>query len=577
MIYFNNLIFDTQLKYEVYLLNKYLTKHYDEEKSRALLKANSRDLDRLAKALGKIDIAFFCEYFLSNIFVPSDDNVAKKLSKDHYELWELANRIFIKDELDKANIVCPRAFAKTTIFDMAVIVWSVCYKESIFTILINKDDKGATKFLDDIKKVFTENKKIIDNFGMLINSKKNIVNSNEIEFTNGCDLQSVGSGTSIRGRKYNGTRPSLVIGDDAQDDKDILTDDSRAKKYDLWCKQVEEVGNSATYRNGKKINKATKIISIGTILHLDCLISRLSRNNSYYTVLKRAIILESKQTVEDIFESKLWLECKRLYFNDKSETPMEDAKAFYKTNYKAMQFPVLWDDSWDCFKDLAVKYWDNRQTFMSEKMNDASSIGEKWFKSVITRPKDYIEANTFIKTMLIVDPASTTTKKSDFSFIGVGSESKNGFTFLRDYIMKRLEFTDYCIKVVEMLENHLDITHIQIEKNTYQGADVTKIKELIAKNPKISSRRYEFINKMQRQNKDEKISTVIDPVNNGQIILNQECEDCPEVVKQILDFQGQQYTLHDDAIDAIAELQNALKEIKNIAKITLFDRRKLGL
>jgi hypothetical protein len=89
--------------------------------------------------------------------------------------------------------------------------------------------------------------------------------------------------------------------------------------------------------------------------------------------------------------------------------------------------------------------------------------------------------------------------------------------------------------------------------------------------------RYEFINKMQRQNKDEKISTVIDPVNNGQIILNQECEDRPEVIKQILDFQGQQYTLHDDAIDAIAELQNALKEIKTVRPIKFRDRRKFGI
>lgn len=561
-IYYDNFEFEEEELYELYVLNKYLTKHYGLTTAMELIEDNSDNLNGLAKSLGKEDIGFFCEYFLSDIFVPSDNNIAKKLSPDHYELWELANRIFIKDELDKANIVCPRCFAKTTIFDMAVIVWSVCYKESIFTILISKDNIGATKFLDDIKKVFKENKKIINNFGKLINGKKYTVNANEIEFTNGCDLQSVGSGTSIRGRKYNNYRPSLVIGDDAQDDKDILTEESRDKKYDLWCKQVEEVGNTATYRNGKKINKATKIISIGTILHNSCLISRLSRNNNYYTVLKRAIILEPEETIDDVFEAELWLQCKKLYFNDKDPNPKETAKQFYLEHKEEMYFPVLWEDSWDKFEDLAVKFWENRQTFMSEKMNDATSIGEKWFKSIREESSEYIEEQKFTKTLLCVDTASTVNKKSDYTAMVVGSESNNGFTYIRDIVMKKLLFNDYCTEVIKMLENNDDVKIIFIEKNVYSGSDVLEIKQLINKNPKLKNRRFEFINEMQRRNKDEKISTIIDGVNNGQIIFNKDCEDSREAIQQMKDFMGKDYSIHDDFVDVVSELCVRLKAIQ---------------
>lgn len=140
MIYFDNLGFDTQIKYEVYLLNKYLIKHYDSETSKALLKANNSNLDKLARALGEIDIEFFCLYFMSDIFVvkglsedntiPNDHkpNVARQLSKGHYELWNIANDIFVKDKYDKVAIIEPRGFAKTTIFDMAVSVWLHCYE-----------------------------------------------------------------------------------------------------------------------------------------------------------------------------------------------------------------------------------------------------------------------------------------------------------------------------------------------------------------------------------------------------------------------------------------------------------------
>ncbi len=574
MIYFDNLKFDTELKYEVYLLNKYLTKHYNSKTSKALMEANNSDLDELARALGEIDIEFFCLYFMSDTFVVKDSNVARQLSKGHYELWDIANDIFIKDKHDKAAIIEPRGFAKTTIFDMAVSVWLHCYKKSLFTLLGAKTDTDATQFLDSIKKVFNENKKIIKCFGKLINAKKFTVNANEVEFTNGTYIKTVGSGTSVRGANWGGIRPTVFIGDDFQDEKNILTDAARDKQYSKWTKEIEEVGDKAVFRNGKKIKSATKVIAIGTVLHIDCLMSRLSRNNDYFTILRRAIILEPGQTVEDIFESDLWQQCHDIYFDEKlnKDDRKDKAKQFYEDHKEEMQFPVWWPEKWDCFNDLAVKYWENRVAFMSELMNDASSIGEKWFKSVRTQTKEEIENHDFVKTMLSIDPASTTNKKSDFTAMAVGSKATNDFTYIRDLLMKKLSFDQYCDETIKMLEGNLDVTHINIEKNTYQGADVVKIKELIEKSPILKGKKYEWINEMQRKNKDEKISTVVDPMNNGQIVICSDCEDSKPAIEQIKDFQGQLYTVHDDFIDNIAELENKIKGIKSKASFSIIYR-----
>ncbi len=572
MIYYDNKEFETESKFEVYLLKKYLTKKYNNEDAIALLKKNRNNLDEVAKLLGEKDIAFFCEYFLSDIFIVKDTNEARQLSPSHYEMWELANDTFISDKYDKVNIICPRGFAKTTIFDLAISVWLICYKKSKFTLLGAKKDDDAIQFVDSIKKVFKENIKIIDNFGLLINNRKFKVNANEIEFTNGVYIRAIGSASSVRGANWKGIRPTVVIADDYQDEKDILTDDAREKKYNRWTKEIEQVGDKAVFRKGEKIKSATKIISIGTVLHIDCLMSRLSRNKDYFTMLKRAIIINDDKTVDDIFESDLWLNCKKLYFNDKDENSKETAKQFYINHKEKMKFPVLWEEKWDCFNDLAIPYWENRMSFMSELMNDASSIGEKWFKSVREENDKYFNDISFNKTMLCVDPASTTKKKSDYTAMVVGSTSNTGFNYIRDIVMQKFEFNQYCKKVVELLENNEDITHIYIEKNTFQGADVTKIKELISENPKLRNRRIEWINEMQRKNKDEKISTIVDQVNNGQIIFNKDCEDSKDAIKQILDFQGQQYSVHDDFVDVVAECVNRLKEIKTISKITLLHR-----
>ncbi|MBC2478371.1 terminase, partial [Clostridium beijerinckii] len=388
-----------------------------------------------------------------------------------------------------------------------------------------------------------------------------------------------GSGTSVRGANWGGIRPTVVIADDFQSKDNILTEAAREKQYNKWTTEVEEVGDKAVYRNGRKIKAATKIIAIGTVLHIDCLMSKLARNNDYFTVLRRAIVLKDDETVEDIFESDLWLQCHDIYFDEKlnEDERKEKAKQFYDDHKEEMQFETWWPEKWDCFNDLAIKYWENRAAFMSEFMNDASSIGEKWFKSVATRTKEEIEDHVFTKTMLCIDPASTTSKKSDFTAMAVGSKATNDFTYIRDLLMKKLGYEQYCKKAVEMLERNPDVTHINIERNTFQGADVVRIKELIAESPILKGKKYEWINEMQKKNKDEKISTVVDPVNNGQIIVCSDCEDSKEAVNQILDFQGQLYTTHDDMIDCISELENKIKTIEVVQFATIMDRRKLGL
>ena len=82
---------------------------------------------------------------------------------------------------------------------------------------------------------------------------------------------------------------------------------------------------------------------------------------------------------------------------------------------------------------------------------------------------------------------------------------------------------------------------------------------------------------MQKKNKDEKISTIIDQVNNGQIIIVSDMEDSKKAIDEILDFQGQLYSVHDDAPDNLAELEIKLKTIIVSRKVKILDRRLLGL
>ena len=175
MIYYQGHKFiDNQ--YSLYLINEYLDKYFENPES-LKSKYTPREIARL---LGEHDISFFSLYYLRDIFVVQDGNAARQLSKAHYEMWNVLNDTFVNDIIDKLNMVEPRGMAKTTVCDLALAVWLHCYEKSKFTLMGAKKDDDATQFLDSIKKVFTENQLILDEFGQLINSKKYKVNAVKI-------------------------------------------------------------------------------------------------------------------------------------------------------------------------------------------------------------------------------------------------------------------------------------------------------------------------------------------------------------------------------------------------------------
>lgn len=524
----------------------------------------------LAHSIGALSIPFFCRYFLQDTFVPKPDNAARELAPVHIEIWEELDQMFIQDLYDKLEACLPRGCAKTTFLDFALSVWLHAYKKSKYTLVAGKTEGDSVAFISQTRQAFEENVYIIAAFGRLIRPNDFTINKLELELTNKTKIQAISSTSSMRGKKYGDSRPSCIIADDYQSRADIVTEASRKKKYDTWAEDSAYAGDKAVFRKGVKIKPATKFIVIGTILHKACFMSQLLKDRDYKHILKRAVDFD----VSDYFnEDPLWKQFKEIYFDDKRQDSKADAKEFYYQHQVDMQYATIWPDKYDCL-DLATDYYNNPIAFIQEMQNDASKIGEKWFKSTRTQTAVEIEEHTWEKTMLVCDPASSVAIKSDYTALCVGSIASNDFAYVRKGILVKLGYDDFCAKVIELLKVYLDITHVSVEKNLYSGADVSKIKELIEKDPKLKNRQIEFINKMARTNKDEKIATIIQAVNTGQIIFNEEDEAFND---QVLEFSGQDFSEHDDAPDCVSQMMIDIKEINVIGRVTFADRRLLGL
>lgn len=172
----------------------------------------------------------------------------------------------------------PRNHAKSTGLTHDYILANVCFRDEDYVILVGSSEDLAIEHLGDIANELRENEALRRDFkikGFIQEQKTDII----VECTDGHQFRIVARGAEqkIRGRKWRGKRPGLIVGDDLEDDEQVENKDRR-KKFRRWffraCKQA--------LRDGGRIRIH------GTILHEDSLLSHLIRNKQWKSRCYRA-------------------------------------------------------------------------------------------------------------------------------------------------------------------------------------------------------------------------------------------------------------------------------------------------
>jgi predicted phage terminase large subunit-like protein len=178
----------------------------------------------------------------------------------HREWWRLCC-----DPYKFVAIAAPRGHAKSTAITHSYTIANMVFRTATFILVVSDTETQATFFLNDIKKELTENEDLIKMFGIkgLI---KDAVADFIIEFEDGQQARVIakGSGQSLRGVKWNGKRPDLIIGDDLEND-DIVLNKERREKFRRWVSGVLLPCRS----------KDGLVRLVGTILHQDSQLERL--------------------------------------------------------------------------------------------------------------------------------------------------------------------------------------------------------------------------------------------------------------------------------------------------------------
>jgi hypothetical protein len=195
-------------------------------------------------------------------------------------------------DVPAAATAAPRNHAKSTGLTHDYIIANAVFRNEEYIILIGRSEDMAVEHLGDIANEFRENEDLIRDFGIkgfIVEQKTDII----VECHDGHQFRIIARGAEqkIRGRKWNGRRPGLIIFDDIEDDEQVESRDRRTK-FRRWffraCKQA--------LRDGGKIR------GHGTILHEDSLLNRLMKNKEWNSVVYKA------HEAFDDFSNILWPE-----------------------------------------------------------------------------------------------------------------------------------------------------------------------------------------------------------------------------------------------------------------------------
>jgi len=178
----------------------------------------------------------------------------------HREMWSLAC-----SDHPKVAIAAPRGHAKSTAMTHAYVLGMMLFRVRSFCLIVSDTEGQAAEFLGDIKAELNGNDALKQTFGI-----KRLIKDTETNVIALCNdghlfrIQAKGSEQKVRGLKWRGKRPDLIVGDDLENDE-IVMNPERREKFRKWFMNALVPCGSDT----------CLIRIVGTILHLDAMLQRL--------------------------------------------------------------------------------------------------------------------------------------------------------------------------------------------------------------------------------------------------------------------------------------------------------------
>jgi predicted phage terminase large subunit-like protein len=219
------------------------------------------------KTKGKLDASLIEGFQRHYLWEKFDDSVGT--ADFHRTMWEEA----CNPENRRCAWAAPRNHAKSTVITFSFALAAACFRFRDHILIVSDAYDQAVLQLKEIYNEFNENEELRRDFGFrrfLKEAESEII----IEFADGYLVRFLARGSEqrLRGMKWRGKRPNLILGDDLEFDE-IVENAERLKKFKSWFfKQLLPAGSK---------DKLVRIV--GTILAFNSLLSDLMDDPGWST------------------------------------------------------------------------------------------------------------------------------------------------------------------------------------------------------------------------------------------------------------------------------------------------------
>ena len=276
-------------------------------------------------------------------------------------------------------VAAPRGHAKSTLVTLGYVLWTMCYQHEPYVVILSNTSEQANALLANIRRELEGNERLREDFPEVCSAppkakKPKIARRSELLTESGVMITALGVGSKVRGRRHRSERPTLIICDDLENQAAVRSADQRVL--------LEEWFNSTVLKLG---TGTTNVVVVGTILHYDSLLARLTSERpgvapGWTKRVYRAIEQEASR-------SELWERFENLFNgNDRDASERsgpEAALAFYAANTAPMLegSRVLWPEREDYRSLVEMRIREGRASFSAEKQNAPLSPEDAVFRS----------------------------------------------------------------------------------------------------------------------------------------------------------------------------------------------------
>jgi predicted phage terminase large subunit-like protein len=529
-------------KREKKLLLTYLQKHFSDSEIEKLLVLHKNSLtgqNGLRKKLSQIDKEYFALAYFPKVFWREFGEFQRELLSDLDKI--------LNTEGQRLVYAVPRNHGKSTIVSFLTPLHLILFKRIRFILLLSASDDLAVSLMNDMKAEITSNEAIIEDFGELKSSEK--WSAQEIWMNNGSCTMARGILGTLRGIKWKGLRPQLVLCDDMVTDSMAESESKIEKVKNLFKESVLNLGDS--YSN---------YLLVGTTVSESDIVSDLLNPSTtgWKKVRKQAVIKFSDKL-------DLWDQWEKLYTNRQDDDRENTALSFFNSHRDEMLegTEVLWSERWTYYDLMKKKIDDGEISFWKELMNSPKNAGEYIFQKLQYWGElpDYSE----LDIVMYVDPAIKAGKRNDFSAITIlGQHRKTKQKYILDGSMHKV-LPDELFKIAAQKAKDFPIDRIGFETIQAQSYMKQKFEEALWKK-KIY---IPVVGVNSRGNKHARIESLQPEVNSGVILFNR---DNLSYNTQIKDYSIK--AKNDDCADS---LFGAVQMLNSHKKIQTLDRKLLGL